>query len=72
MLILRQLQRKSGVRAVHKIIQSVKAEELRAGFIKAFVDTSTEYYKKYIEGTKPTDTVTDSVYGYMRDTLLWD
>lgn len=55
-----------------QIIDPIKAGALRADFIKAFVDTSTEYYCE-LEKVKPTDTVCDHyVSRYLRDTLFWE
>lgn len=53
---------------MHKIIDSGKADELRAAFTKSFVDTSTDYYKA-LEKVKTADIVHDYVHRYLRDTL---
>lgn len=58
---------------MHEIVYQIKAGELRAKFIKAFVDTSTDYFKKNIENVKPTDIQYDTYScAYLRDTLYWN
>ena len=58
---------------MHEIVDQIKAGELRAKFIKAFVDTSTDYFKKNIENVKPTDIQYDTYScAYLRDTLYWN
>lgn len=62
---------KDEVPLTRTIVQPAKATALRAAFIKAFVDTSTECYKA-IETEKPTDTVYDHyIHRYLRNTLSW-
>lgn len=58
---------------MQEIMNPTKAAALRAGFIRAFVDTSTEYYKKHIEDVRAGD-VQYNTYScsYMRDTLYQD
>lgn len=57
---------------MQEIVNPTKAAELRAAFIKAFVDTSTECYQA-IEKEKPTDIVYDHyIHRYLRDTLYWE
>ncbi len=58
---------------IHEIIDPLKAAELRTDFIKAFVDTSTDYFRKNIENVKPTDIQYDTYScAYMHDTLYRD
>lgn len=58
---------------MHEIVDQIKAGELREKFIKAFVDTSTEYFKNNIENVKPTDIQYDTyTCAYLRDTLYRD
>ena len=53
---------------MQEILNPAKAAELRAAFIKAFVDTSTTRYKA-IEREKPTDIVYNDHYIHL---YLWD
>lgn len=58
---------------MHEIVDQIKADGLRAKFIKAFVDTSTDYFKNNIENVKATDVQYDTyTCAYLRDTFYWD
>lgn len=59
---------KNDVSLAQTIVSPTKASALRAAFIKAFVNTSTECYQA-IEKEKPTDIVYDYTHRYLWDTL---
>ena len=56
---------------MHEIIDPIKASELRANFITAFVDTSTDYFAE-LEKVKPTDVIDNYIWHYLYDTLYFE